>query len=205
MDYSRYEERVIYRKGVQDPRDVDVGVGRFRWYFDYVSEASAKAALFTARLNPVYQAFWNLYRLGPDKDKYPGEGNWAYFEIPAHSAPWIPHRERALEPRVEGKYIVVEVDMLEEASPVAAIVLVLCVALGLALLAVVLSKVTEFVVKSGLPDITTGLGGLLDSLKQMLDKAPAIMIPLLAIAGLLLLMLLLPKSVSAARSAFKKS
>jgi hypothetical protein len=205
MDYSQCEERIIYRKGVQDPQDVDIGVGRFRWYFDYVSEANAKAALLTAKLNPAYQTFWNLYRLGPDKDKYPGEGNWAYFEIPASSAPWIPHRERALEPRVEGKYIVVEVDMLEAASPVAVIVLVLCVALGLVLLAIVLSKVTELVVKSGSPKIAEGLGGLLDSLKQMVDKAPAIMIPLLAIAGVLLLMLLLPKSVTAARRAFEKS
>jgi len=202
MDYSKYEETVIYQKGVHDLREVDVGVGRFRFYFTYPSAAVAQAQLFMNKLNPGYQMFWNSYRVGPDKDKYPGEGAWAYFPVPDHNNPLVFHRERALEPRVVGRDIVIEVDMLEEASPV---LIILGAIAALIILTVAITKVTEFMVKSGVPDLTKGLGGLLDSIKKIVDKAPAIMIPLLAIAGLLLLMLLLPKSVTAARSAFKKS
>ena len=205
MDYSQYQETVIFQKGIHRPEDVDVGVGRFRFYFTYPSAAVAQIQLTMAKLTPAWQILWNAWRVGPDKDKYPGEGNWAYFEIPARSAPWIPHRERMLEPRVEGKDIVIEIDMQEKASPVALILGILAAVCLIVALTVMLTKVTELAVKSGLQDLTKGLGGLLDTIRQALDKAPVIMIPLLAIAGLLLLMLLLPKSVGAARSAFKKS
>jgi hypothetical protein len=202
MDYSKYEERVIYQKGVHRLEDVDIGTGRYRFHFTYPSAAVAEAQLFMAKLTPTWQIFWNAWRIGPDKDKYPGEGNWAYFEIPDHHILHIFHRERMLEPRVEGKDIVIEVDMLEQASPALGVVAVICVVV---VVVVMLTKVTELVVKSGVPDLLKGGAGLLDSIKKMIDKAPALMIPLVVIGGLLLLMLLLPKSIGAARSAFKKS
>ena len=147
-------------------------------------------------------------RQSVERDEYPAECDRKRrppAESLLHTSPAKTTRERMLEPRVEGKDIVIEIDMQEKASPVALILGILAAVCLIVALTVMLTKVTELAVKSGLQDLTKGLGGLLDTIRQALDKAPVIMIPLLAIAGLLLLMLLLPKSVGAARSAFKKS
>jgi hypothetical protein len=110
-----------------------------------------------------------------------------------------------LEPRVQGKDIVVEIDMLEQASPVAIVIVAFCAVAFVVAAAVMLNQVRQLVAISGGPEFMKGLAGLLESLKSTFDKAPAVMIPFLVITGLLLLMLLLPKSVAAAKSAFRKS